>query len=232
MQKRLLFLGLLLVNLPVLAQDEIPTALTSYYQPSLDELQSRIWLRKDQPDLQYSACLDKQVSTEQRIVVMCGYLTGASEPDTAPFDIWYLNGDAITARITMEGYGRMGTSGGAKAVKIGDRWGVVLKSSYMMQGFEQTFQQFYVAQGKNIQLIASLPTYSSSEDFGAEKEGYSIDKLDTQVAFAQKYTGTYPNMLLHATGVLEGEKIDKQWSVPFDSKTNKYLIPEEIDIGY
>ncbi|EKN9804570.1 hypothetical protein PYT90_004934, partial [Salmonella enterica] len=68
MQKRLLFLGLLLVNLPVLAQDEIPTALTSYYQPSLDELQSRIWLRKDQPDLQYSACLDKQVSTEQRIV--------------------------------------------------------------------------------------------------------------------------------------------------------------------
>lgn len=232
MQKRLLFLSLLLVSLPVLAQDEIPTALTSYYQPSQNEFHSRIWLRKEQPELWYSVCLDKQVSTEQRIVVMCGNYINGMEPDTGSFDIWYLNGNAITARETKEGYGRMGTSGDAKAVKIGEKWGVILESGYMLQGFEQTFQQFYIAQGKDIQQIASLPIHSNSEDFAASNEGYSIDKLDTQVSFAKEYTGTYPNMLLHATGVLAGEKIDKQWSVPFDSKTNKYLIPEEIDIGY
>lgn len=226
MQKGLLSLCLLTLSLPTLAQNEIPTALKEYYHSSLNEFHEYTWLRKEQPELEYSICLDKQVETEQRIVVMCGYITNASEPDSAPFDIWYLNGSNIVTRTTEEGYGRMGSSGGAKAVKIGEKWGVILESSYMMQGVEQTFQQFYVAKGKDIQLIASLPIHSSCEEHGP------ADNLDTQVAFAQKYTGTYPNMLLHSTGVLAGEKINKQWSVPFDSRTNQYLIPEEIDIGY
>lgn len=226
MQKGLLFLCLLASSLPALAQDEIPTALKEYYRSSYNESHEYIWLRKGQPELEYSVCLNKQVATEQRIMVMCGYMTNASEPDSAPFDIWYLDGSNIAARRTTEGYGRMGESGDAKAVKIGEKWGVILESSYMMQGVEQTFQQFYVAKEKGIQLIASLPIHSSNEENGPP------DNLDTQVAFAQKYTGTYPNMLLHSTGVLAGEKINKQWSVPFDSKTNQYLIPEEIDIGY
>ncbi|MEB4676730.1 hypothetical protein MXL54_18340 [Enterobacteriaceae bacterium G50] len=226
MQKGLLFLCLLTPSLPTLAQDEIPTALKEYYHSSYNESHEHIWLRKGQAELEYSICLNRQVTMEQRIVVMCGYITEASEPDSAPFDIWYLNGSNIVASATAEGYGRMGASGDAKAVKIGEKWGVILESSYMMQDVEQTFQQFYVAKGKHIQLIASLPIHSSNEENGP------ADNLDTQVAFAQKYTGTYPNMLLHSTGVLAGEKINKQWSVPFDSKTNQYLIPEEIDIGY
>ncbi|CAH6659667.1 hypothetical protein [Pseudocitrobacter vendiensis] len=226
MQKGLLFLCLLTSSLPALAQDEIPTALKGYYRSSYNESHEHIWLRKGQPELEYSICLNKQVATEKQIVVMCGYMTNASEPDSAPFDIWYLDGSNIAARRTTEGYGRKGESGDAKAVKIGEKWGVILESSYMMQGVEQTFQQFYVAKGKGIQLIASLPIHSSNEENGPP------DNFDTQVAFAQKYTGTYPNMLLHSTGVLAGEKINKQWSVPFDSKTNQYLIPEEIDIGY
>ncbi|UGS39518.1 hypothetical protein [Pseudocitrobacter corydidari] len=226
MQKGLLFLCLLTSSLPVLAQDEIPTALKEYYHSSYNESHEYIWLRKGQPELEYSICLNKQVATEKQIVVMCGYMTNASEPDSAPFDIWYLDGSNIAARRTTEGYGRMGASGDAKAVKIGEKWGVILESSYMMQGVEQTFQQFYVVKGKDIQRIASLPIHSSNEANGL------ADNVDTQVAFAQKYTGTYPNMLLHSTGVLAGEKINEQWSVPFDSKTNQYLIPEEIDIGY
>lgn len=226
MQKVWLFLCLLTSSLPALAQDEMPAALKEHYNSSLNELNEHIWLRKGQPELEYSICLNKQVAPEQRIVVMCGYMTNASEQDSAPFDIWYLDGSNIAAHTTTEGYGRMGASGDAKAVKIGEKWGVILESSYMMQGVEQTFQQFYVAHGEDIQSIASIPIHSSSEENGPP------DNLDTKVAFAQQYSGTYPNMLLHSTGTLAGKKINEQWSVPFDPKTNSYLIPEEIVIGY
>lgn len=232
MKKGLSFLSFLFLALPALAKNELPAALTQYYQPAQNEFHHRIWLRKEEPELEYSVCLDKQTLPEQRIVVMCGYVTEAMEPDTAPFDIWYLDGDKITARTTTEGYGRMGTSGDAAVVKMGTKWGVVLESGYMLQGFEQTFQQFYIAEGEDIQLIASLPVHSSSEDFSIGKDDYPTDNVDTVVTFAQENKGEYPAMLLHSTGLLNGKNINKRWSVNFDAKTHTYSIPKEIDIGY
>ncbi|HCJ7723105.1 TPA: hypothetical protein OOF41_002386 [Citrobacter freundii] len=233
MQKGLLSFCLLILSLPVLAQDELPDSLIKYYQASVDESHDRIWLRKERPELEYSNCLDKQTSGEQRIIVMCGNFTEISEPDTGSFDIWYLKGDTISARETTQGYGRMGTSGSAKAVKIGEKWGVVLESSYMLQGYEQTFQQFYIAEGKDIHLIASLPTHSSNRDsLSNMNKQDDVDDLDTQVTFSPSGSDGYSDMLLHSTGLLNGEKINKRWSVKFDVKSNQYPIPERINIGY
>ncbi|KLV60187.1 hypothetical protein SK34_00972 [Citrobacter sp. MGH104] len=75
MQKGLLSFCLLILSLPVLAQDELPDSLIKYYQASVDESHDRIWLRKERPELEYSNCLDKQTSGEQRIIVMCGNFT-------------------------------------------------------------------------------------------------------------------------------------------------------------
>lgn len=227
MQKGFSLLCFLALSVPALANDELPAALTEYYQPAQNEFQNRVWSKRDNPDLEYSLCLDKKTTLEQRIAVMCGNVVDASEPDSGSFDIWYLEGEKITVRGTTEGYGRMGISGEAHAVKIGANWGVMLESGYMLQGVKQTFQQFYLADGKNIKLIASLPTHSNSGE-----EDHPKDNLFTQVAFAKTSHDGLPNMLLHSTGTLSGEKIDKRWSVPFDLKVNQYPIPEEINIGY
>lgn len=234
MQKGLLSFLFLTFSLPALAQGELPAALSKIFQPGKDENQNAIWVKKDNPQMSYDLCLDKTITSTQRIVVMCGNVIDADEVDSGSFDIWYLSGEKISSHDSKEGIGRMGSSGSAQVVKIGTEWGVILESSYMMQGVEQTRQDFYLPQGSEIHLVASVPVYSSNKDSCLQEQGDECapDDLKVRAIFAKESKDVYPNMLIHATGKITGEKIDKHWSVPFDLASKQYPIPEVIDIGY
>lgn len=235
MKKVLLSLLPLCLSLPVLAADELPSVVASEYQP-LGNQQKPTWQKTDNPGFIYTACLNQQTDGQQRIVVMCGDgdENHNSGVDTGFFDIWYLDNGSVTAEKTIEGGGRYGSSGSASAVKIGSRWGVILETGYGLQGFEQTFHSFYVAKDKDVVKLAQLPVYSSNAGFceSGVGEGCKLDELDTRVTFAEGGTEAYPDMIIHATGMLEGEKIDKSFTQAFDHKTGEYPIPKEIDIGF
>ena len=235
MKKVLLSWLTLCLSLPVLAADELPQTIAREYQP-LDYQGKHAWQKVDNPGFIYTACLNQQTAEGQRIVVMCGDGDERNNAgvDTGFFDIWYLDNDRVTASQTIEGGGRYGSSGTASAVKIGSRWGVVLETGYGLQGFEQTFHSFYVAKGKDVVKLAQLPVYSSNAGFcdSGAGDGCKLDELDSNVTFAEGGTNAYPDMIIHATGMLEGEKIDKSWTQAFDPKTGEYPIPKEIDIGF
>lgn len=235
MKKVLLSLLPLCLSLPVLAAEELPSVVAREYQP-LDYQGKLSWQKADNLGFIYTACLNQQTDGQLRIVVMCGDgdENHNSGVDTGFFDIWYLDNGRVTALQTIEGGGRYGTSGSASAVKIGSRWGVVLETGYGLQGFEQTFHSFYVAKGKGVVKLAQLPVYSSNAGFcdSSVGEGCKLDELDTSVTFAEGATDAYPDMIIHATGMLEGEKIDKSWTQTFDHKTGEYPIPKEIDVSF
>lgn len=235
MKKVLLSLLPLCLSLPVLAADELPQTIAREYQP-LGYQGKLSWQKADNLGFIYTACLNQPTSAGQRIVVMCGDGDERNNAgvDTGFFDIWYLDNDRVIASQTIEGGGRYGTSGSASAVKIGSRWGVVLETGYGLQGFEQTFYAFYVAKDKGVVKLAQLPVYSSNAGFceSGAGEGCKLDELVSTVAFADSDTEAYPDMIIHATGTLEGEKIDKSWTQAFDHKTGEYPIPKEIDISF
>lgn len=242
MKKVLLSLLPLCLSLPVLAADALPQAVANQYQ-ALGGQENPTWQKADNPGFIYTACLNQQTDAQQRIVVMCGDgdENHNSGVDTGFFDIWYLDNDRVTAEKTIEGGGRYGSSGSASAVKIGSRWGVVLETGYALQGFVQTFYSFYVpkerdvvAKLQDVEKLAHLPVYSSNAGYcdPSVVEGCKLDELVSTVAFADNETEPYPDMIIHATGMLEGKKIDKSWTQAFDRKTGEYPIPKEIDIGY
>lgn len=235
MKKVLLSLLPLCLGLPALAADELPSVVAREYLP-LDNQKTPTWQKADNPGFIYTACLNQQTDGQQHIVVMCGDgdENHNSGVDTGFFDIWYLNNGSVSASQTIEGGGRYGSSGSASAVKIGSRWGVVLETGYGLQGFEQTFHAFYVAKEKGVVRLAQLPVYSSNAGFCESGVGEScrLDELDSSVTFAGGDTDAYPDMIIHATGLLAGEKIDKSWTRAFDHTTGEYPIPKEIDISF
>ncbi|WP_049292362.1 hypothetical protein [Franconibacter helveticus] len=221
---------------PLYADDTPARFLSEHYQPApVGEQGAPQWQKADTPGFVYRLCLDKPLDAQQRILVMCGegdndHSAGA---DSGYFDIWYLNGDKAVSLTGEQGAGRYGQSGDVQAVRMGDRWGVVTQSGYSLQGFTQAFERYYVRLGDSIVSVATVTTYSDNLGYCEPAQDCKQDELNVNVKFGVMQPGKLlPDMKLTAKGRLEGETINKSWSLPFDEKTQRYAIPEKLNIRY
>lgn len=222
-----------IISAPLYAADDTTRFINKHYQPlSVGE-----WRKADTPGFVYRRCLDKPISAQQRILVMCGEGDNANSAgaDSGYFDIWYLTGDKAISLAGEQGAGRYGQSGDVQAVRMGDQWGVVTKTGYSLQGFTQDFERYYVRLGERIANVATVTVYSDNLGFCdvTEKAGCKQDELKVKVGFGEMHAGQrLPGMKLTAKGKLAGEVMNKSWLLPFDEKTQRYPVPEVLNIGY
>ncbi|VXC53283.1 conserved hypothetical protein [Enterobacterales bacterium 8AC] len=214
--------------------------LTKNYEANSDKVTGG-WLQAEAPGFIYGVCLDKPISAQQSIVVMCG--DGDEEnnsgADTGYFDIWYLDGDKPVAHSLMiQMAGRHGNSGQAHAFLVGkNTWAVVLESGYSIEGYSQEFNSYYVRSGKDIINVATLP--SASDNTGncdpADSEnsipGCRADDLKNKIQFIESDSDFFP-MKITSKGEFQGKKVEKEFRVAFDSEKKVYPIPEELQIRY
>lgn len=222
-----------------LAANDITPFLTQHYQPaSSGSATAQQWYKNETPGFLYHLCLDQPLDASQRLLVMCGDGDDdrSAGADSGYFDIWYVRDGEAVSTLTAQGAGRYGQSGEARAVKISDkRWAVALESGYSLQGFTQSFQHYYVVLDNKLVNVANVVTHSDNQGFcdPAERSDCQRDNLDTRVSFGQQEFGQQlPPMRLTAKGELAGKPVDKRWTVAFDAKTQRYAIPDEINIGY
>lgn len=224
-------------SLPLQAADEAASFIRQHYQPApAGEQGAALWQKTDTPGFLYQLCLDKPIDAQQRILVMCGdgdndHSAGA---DSGYFDIWYLNGGKAISLPGEQGAGRYGQSGDVQAVKMGDRWGVVTKTGYSLQGFTQAFERYYVRLGEKIVNVAAITAYSDNAGYCEPgQSGCSQDALAVKATFSAMQTGqTLPDLILTAKGTREGKPVNKSWRLPFNEQTQRYPFPEALDISY
>lgn len=231
MRKIFLFPVLASLALPAFAQDNLPSALAEYYQPTESESPQSAWVRKDKPGYIYHLCLDKQTEAEERILALCG--DGDSENlfgyQSGRFDLWFLNGERVVSSDTVEGYGRYGESGTADAVKIGKRWGISTVSGTDGQGAKIRYRHFYLPAGRDkVTEVAWLLVHVDNETTCKVDEDCLRDDLNTQVAFEEGKNNDYSRMLIHSVGELSGKAVNRKMAVSFNKKKGRYVIPASI----
>ncbi|PVZ82774.1 hypothetical protein C9426_28540 [Serratia sp. S1B] len=230
---------LMVIGLTCSSAVAVPASfITKYYEANSNQEEGG-WLQSKAPGFIYNVCLDKPLSAQQSIVVMCG--NGDEDNNYGAsagyFDIWYLDGDKPVAHSLMiQSAGRHGTSGDAAAVLVGkNRWAVVLQSGLSLQGYTEEFNSYYVKSGNKVINVATFPSYLDNSGACDRKDPEDttspcvVNELTNQAQFIESDSDFF-TMKITSKGESWGKKIEKEYLIDFDNKKMVYSIPAELQI--